>query len=69
MLTFVCKTNGRKEAQDGFHDDLVMASAIAHFIAKSQGEHKWIAVKHEEFDFIKENFSKPQQQFNSYMEW
>lgn len=69
MLTFVRKTNGRKEAQDGFHDDLVMASAIAHFIAKSQGEHKWIAVKHEEFDFIKENFSKPQQQFNSYMEW
>ena len=33
MLSFVKKDNGKQEADVGMHDDLVMASAIAHFAA------------------------------------
>ena len=36
MLTFVRKENGRTEAILGYHDDLVMALAIAHFIGGQQ---------------------------------
>ncbi len=42
MLTFVRKENGKQEAQQGYHDDLVMAKAIANFIASQQGEPNWI---------------------------
>ena len=47
MLTFVRKENGKKEAQEGYHDDLVMAKAIANFIAVQQGDANWIQVKQE----------------------
>ena len=36
MMTFVRKENGRTEAILGYHDDLVMALAIAHFIGSQQ---------------------------------
>lgn len=36
MTTFVRKENGRTEAVSGYHDDLVMALAIAHFIGGQQ---------------------------------
>lgn len=36
LTTFVRKTNGKQEAIHGAHDDLVMALAIAHFIAGQQ---------------------------------
>lgn len=36
MLTFVRKENGRTEAVAGYHDDLVMACAIRHFIGTQQ---------------------------------
>ena len=41
MLTFVRKENGSTEAQEGYHDDLVMAKAIANFIAMQQGDPNW----------------------------
>lgn len=47
MLTFVRKENGKQEAQEGYHDDLVMAKAIANFIAIQQGDPNWIKVEPE----------------------
>ena len=55
MLTFVKKDNGRQEAIDGAHDDLVMALAIAHFVSKS-GTHTWIEAGQSDDDFIERNF-------------
>ncbi len=42
MLTFVRKDNGKLEALNGYHDDLVIAKAIANFIATQQGTPNWI---------------------------
>lgn len=36
MLTFVRNEKGRPEAQNGAHDDLIMAKAIAHYIRPQQ---------------------------------
>ncbi len=55
MLTFVKKDNGRQEAIDGEHDDLVMALAIAHNISK-EFTHSFIPAAGESYDFIAENF-------------
>lgn len=44
MLVFVRKENGKQEAQEGYHDDLVMARAIATFISKQRGDSNWIKV-------------------------
>ena len=44
MLVFVRKENGKQEAQEGYHDDLVMARAIATFISKQCGDSNWIKV-------------------------
>ena len=70
MLTFVKKPNGKKEAVDGMHDDLVMALAIAHHVSM-QGEHKWIEVLPPEDHFLEEQFNyQPQASGNeSYMSW
>lgn len=45
MLAFVRKENGKQEAQEGYHDDLVMAKAIANFIATQQGDSNWKKVE------------------------
>lgn len=55
MLTFVKKDNGRQEAIDGAHDDLVMALAIGHFVSKSH-THTWIEAGQSDDDFIERNF-------------
>ena len=47
MLTFVRKENGKQEAQEGYHDDLVMAKAIANFISVQQGDSNWLKVEKE----------------------
>lgn len=36
MLTFVRNENGKAEAQDGKHDDLIMGLAIAHYVREQQ---------------------------------
>ena len=56
MTTFVKKENGKLEAIDGCHDDLVMAKAIAHFISKKQSR-SWIEVVPTDNEFISENFN------------
>ena len=56
LLTFVKKKNGRQEAQEGCHDDLVIALAIAHFIAHCESA-DWKEVSLPTFDFIEKNFS------------
>ena len=55
MLTFVKKDNGRQEAIDGEHDDLVMALAIAHNISKDF-THSYIKAESEDIDVIAEMF-------------
>ncbi len=56
MTTFVKKENGKTEAIDGCHDDLVMAKAIAHFISKKQAR-TWIETIPTDNEFIAENFN------------
>ena len=72
MSVFVKKDHGRMEAIDGFHDDLVMALAIAHFVGH-QGESAWIEPKNEVEDFIrsnfKEHFPKSGDTNEDYMAW
>ena len=56
MTCFVKKDDGKMEAIDGKHDDLVIALAIAHYCS-TQGEHKWLEDKSFLQDrFILENF-------------
>ncbi len=54
MSVFVKTTHGG-EAMDGFHDDLVMALAIAHHVGKQQ-DTDWLPVEAEENNFFTENF-------------
>lgn len=69
MTTFTRKDNGKTEALDGCHDDLVMACAIGHFVAKKQPR-EWLEVKIDENEFIEENFSFEVSENNaSYMQW
>ena len=69
MTTFVKKDNGKQEAIDGEHDDLVMALAIAHFISK-QFTHQWIDVVPDVEDFISDNFTTDSTDGNdSYIDW
>lgn len=67
MTTFVKKDNGKQEALEGSHDDLVMALAIAHFVAGQQRA-VWIPAKDEEKDFLAENFKKENQE-TAFMQW
>lgn len=49
MLTFIVNKNGRAEAEDGYHDDLVMGLAIAYYI-RPQQEMKKIKTQNEEIE-------------------
>ena len=49
-LTFIKNENGRPEAQEGYHDDLTMANAIAHYIRSAQT----YLIKKEEVENVKE---------------
>ncbi|MBO5969365.1 MAG: hypothetical protein J6S14_12795 [Clostridia bacterium] len=70
MLVFVKKENGSQEAVDGYHDDLVMALAITHFISNQQ-DHDWIPVKREEDHFLRDNFGFEKQPSGNaaYVSW
>lgn len=68
MTTFVKKDNGKTEAIDGCHDDLVMALAIAHFISKKQNR-SWMQVQTSEDEFISENFDFKANGNESFMNW
>lgn len=55
LLTFVKKENGRQEAVEGGHDDLVLALAIAHQI-RGQQVTDWMAVEPERDPFFEKYF-------------
>lgn len=64
MLAFVRNKNGRPEAVNGKHDDLIMAKAIAHFVRNEIG----YIPKVRSDDFIDNNF-KITTSKNKYTEW
>lgn len=55
MLTYVKDEKGRTNAQEGYHDDLVMATAITHFIAPQQALLDKVVVE-EAPDIVQKNF-------------
>ena len=67
MLTFVRKGSAT-EAIDGYHDDLVMALAIAHFIS-AQEPKKWKDVARVEDHFLRDNFNFEPTSRSGYMNW
>lgn len=54
MLTFVRNEKGRPEAQEGAHDDLVMALAIAHYIRSQQSMKVKIDTHELEYNIMKD---------------
>ena len=72
MTTFVRKDNGKLEALDGCHDDLVMATAIAHFISSKQSK-TWMEVPKIKDDFIEKYFGRHEEaEYNentTYLGW
>lgn len=68
MTTFVKKDNGKQEAIDGSHDDLVMSKAIAHFVASQQTK-SWIEIERTEDDFVARNFHHDDVSGNEFMSW
>lgn len=69
MTTFVKKDNGKQEAIDGSHDDLVMSKAIAHFVASQQTK-SWIEIERTEDDFVSRNFHHNDDvSGNEFMSW
>lgn len=68
MLSFVKKENGRQEASVGQHDDLVMASAIAHFVAKDC-EARYRDAREKKPDFIESNFGRSDAGRDEYINW
>ena len=64
MLTFIVNKNGRAEAEEGYHDDLTMALAIAHYIRPQQAMKK-IKTENEQLD---ENIFKEFGQDAEYIE-
>lgn len=66
MTTFVKRDDGKSAAADGAHDDLVMASAIAHYIGQDY-THGIIKVGNE-FDALKEFFNTNVEK-SPYIEW
>ena len=69
MLSFVKHPNGKESAQEGKHDDLVMATCIAHFVGK-QGSFTWSKgeVK-EEYNILDEFKPKKEKKTWSMAEW
>lgn len=69
MTTFIKRDDGRLAASDGAHDDLVMASAIAHFIGISY-EHQIITVNKNQ-DALRQFYENNSfgAEENIFMEW
>lgn len=67
LSTFVRTDSGRAEAATGSHDDLVMASAIAHFIAINYNHEMEIIDTGS--DVLENFFTNPIRQSNEFIEW
>lgn len=70
LMVFVRKDHGVMEAIEGYHDDLVMALAIAHFISRKQ-KTTWMDVPFEEDHFLRDNFGyvEPVASNSGYVNW
>lgn len=66
MTTFIKRDDGKQAAADGAHDDLVMASAIAHYIGQDY-THELIKAE-KDFDALNEFFNMPQNE-DTFIEW
>lgn len=66
MTTFIRRDDGKLAAADGAHDDLVMASAIAHYIGQDY-TYDFID-KSEEFDALTAFFSS-ENESGAYIDW
>ena len=65
MLTFIVNKNGRAEAEEGYHDDLVMGLAIAYYI-RPQQEMKKIKTQTEEIDeYVDKEFGRDDEYIES----
>lgn len=69
MLTFVTQNDGKESAMEGKHDDLVMATCIAHFISR-QGSFEWEAdAVEEKYNIIEEFIKEEKEQDGGFIEW
>lgn len=67
MTTFIKRDDGKQAASNGAHDDLVMASAIAHYIGIDY-EHQITTIKNE-FDALNEFFNTDFSSENNFVDW
>ena len=67
MTTFIRREDGKIAAANGSHANLVMASAIAHFVSSSFAHSPVLVGQRKEF--ISMHFSPPTLQNEAYMEW
>jgi len=70
MLTFIKNPKtGKKEAQEGKHDDLVIASAITYFIAEQMAAIWEEPIIEPKKDFITRNFNSKPAEKGGIVEW
>jgi len=67
LSTFIKHPGGKSAAANGSHDDLVMASAIAHQIGQDY-DHE-IQIIDTGSNILNNSFSIPEQQEYEFMEW
>lgn len=68
MLVFVRDKNGKAQAEEGKHDDMIMATMIAHKISFQQSA-TWEVEEKEQKDFIREHFNNVQLGDNGDEDW
>jgi phage terminase large subunit len=68
MMTFIRHKNGKKAADIGMHDDLVMARAIATHITAHQTR-AWMPVPVKKNTFIEDNFRTRESERGEFMDW
>lgn len=68
MTKFVRHKNGKQAAMEGFHDDLVMARAIATHISAHQTR-AWMPVPIRHNTFIEDNFRTSESESGEFMNW
>lgn len=68
MITFIVNENGKAEAQEGCHDDLVMGTAIAYYI-RPQQKYSLLPAKQKTIQDICEPFFKDIDKPNTYQDF
>lgn len=68
MTVFVRHKGGKIAAMDGYHDDLVMARAIATHISEQQTR-RWVPAPVKKNTFIGDNFRPRENESGEFMDW